>query len=322
VVRAEREKGRKEMEAAIEAKSLRKSYKTLTVLDDVSLSVQKGTVFALLGSNGAGKTTTINILTTLIRADGGTATVAGHDVAARPDKVRKEISLTGQFAAVDNTLTGRENLQLIGDLRHVRDSAKTAEGLLARFGLKDAADRGVSTYSGGMRRRLDIAMSLIGSPSVVFLDEPTTGFDPEARLEMWRTIREMVQGGTTVFLTTQYLDEADELADNIAILHQGKIVASGTAKELKRLAPGGLIELTFHDMEARDAAAKVLSGNPVQISDDTASLVITTDGSVAAVADVFGRLRDARIEPTEFTQKVATLDDVFLKITGGDGKDA
>ena len=245
------------MDNAIEVKSLSKSYKTLSVLEDVSFSVQRGTVFALLGSNGAGKTTTINILTTLIRADGGTATVAGHDVAARPDKVRKEISLTGQFAAVDNRLTGRENLLLIGDLRHVADPAKTATDLLRRFGLEEAADRSVSTFSGGMVRRLDIAMGLIGSPAVIFLDEPTTGFDPEARNEMWRTIRELAAGGTTVFLTTQYLDEADELADDIAVLHQGRIVASGTAGELKRLVPGGLIELTFHDEETRDAAAKV-----------------------------------------------------------------
>ena len=249
MVGAEREEGRKDMDSAIEARSLRKSYKTVPVLDDVSFSVQRGTVFALLGSNGAGKTTTINILTTLIKADGGAATVAGHDVASRPDKVREEISLTGQFAAVDNRLTGRENLRLIGALRHVADPAGTAADLLRRFGLEEAADRGVATYSGGMVRRLDIAMGLIGSPSVIFLDEPTTGFDPEARNEMWRTIRELAAGGTTVFLTTQYLDEADELADDIAVLHQGRIVAGGSAGELKKLVPGGLIELTFHDAD-------------------------------------------------------------------------
>ena len=309
------------MDNAIEAKSLRKSYKTLSVLDDVSFSVQRGTVFALLGSNGAGKTTTINILTTLIKADGGTATVAGHDVAARPEKVRKEISLTGQFAAVDNRLTGRENLLLIGDLRHVADSAKTAADLLRRFGLEEAADRSASTFSGGMRRRLDIAMGLIGSPAVIFLDEPTSGFDPEARNEMWRTIRELAEGGTTVFLTTQYLDEADELADDIAILHQGRIVASGTAGELKQLVPGGLIELTFHDEETRDAAAHVLGKSYAGLEGAGATLTITTDGSVAEVAGIFGGLRDARIEPTEFSQKVATLDDAFLKITGGSRED-
>ena len=304
------------MDAAIEVTSLSKSYKDVSVLKDVSFSVQRGTVFALLGSNGAGKTTTINILTTLIKADGGTATVAGHDVAANPGEVRNEISLTGQFAAVDDQLSGRENLVLIGDLRHVRNSAKTAAELLRRFGLEEAADRGVSTFSGGMRRRLDIAMSLIGSPAVVFLDEPTTGFDPEGRNEMWRTIRALAQGGTTVFLTTQYLEEADELADAIAVLHQGRIVASGTANELKKLVPGGLIELAFQDEERRDAAAKVLGGSYACTEGEGTTLTITSDGSVAEVASIFVGLRDAGIEPTEFAQKVATLDDVFLKIVG------
>jgi ABC-2 type transport system ATP-binding protein len=316
MVGVEREEGRKDMDAAIEARSLRKSYKTLSVLEDVSFSVQRGTVFALLGSNGAGKTTTINILTTLIRADGGTATVAGHDIAERPDKVREEISLTGQFAAVDSRLTGRENLLLIGDLRHVADPAGTAGDLLRRFGLEEAADRRVSTFSGGMLRRLDIAMGLIGSPAVMFLDEPTTGFDPEARNEMWRTIRELAEGGTTVFLTTQYLYEADELADDIAVLHRGRIVARGTAGELKQLVPGGLIELTFHDGETRDAAATELGRSYTCLEGAGATLTITTDGTVAEMAGIFAGLRDARIEPTEFSQKVATLDDAFLKITG------
>ena len=303
-------------EATIEVRSLSKSYKKVSVLSDVSFSVRKGTVFALLGSNGAGKTTTINILTTLIKADGGTATVAGYDVAARPDKVRGEISLTGQFAAVDDRLTGRENLLLIGDLRHVADSAQTAADLLLRFGLEDAADRGVATYSGGMRRRLDITMSLIGSPAVIFLDEPTTGFDPEARNEMWRTIRELADGGTTVFLTTQNLEEADELADDIAVLHQGRIVARGTASELKKLVPGGLVELTFADAATRDAAVRALGEHVPQADGRGATLTLTTDGSVTQVAGIFVALRDARIEPTQFAQEVATLDDVFLKITG------
>jgi ABC-2 type transport system ATP-binding protein len=304
------------MDNAIEARSLVKSFKDVAVLKDVSFSVRRGTVFALLGSNGAGKTTTINILTTLIKSDGGTATVAGHDVAARPDKVRSEISLTGQFAAVDDRLTGRENLRLIGDLRHVADPAGTATDLLRRFGLEEAADRGAATYSGGMRRRLDIAMGLIGSPAVMFLDEPTTGFDPEARNEMWRTIRELAASGTTVFLTTQHLDEADELADDIAILHQGRIVAGGTAGELKKLAPGGLIELTFHDEETRDHAARELRKSYACLEGAGATLTITTHGTVAEMAGIFAGLRDARIEPTEFSQKAATLDDAFLKIIG------
>jgi ABC-2 type transport system ATP-binding protein len=309
------------MDTAIEARSIKKSYKTLSVLDDVSFSVRRGTVFALLGSNGAGKTTIINILTTLIKADGGTATVAGHDIAAQPGRVRNQISLTGQFAAVDDRLTGRENLRLIGDLRHVADPARTAADLLRRFGLEEAADRRASTYSGGMRRRLDIAMGLIGSPAVVFLDEPTTGFDPEARNEMWRTIRELAAGGTTVFLTTQYLDEADELADDIAVLHQGRIVAGGTAGDLKKLVPGGLIELAFHDEATRDAAAQELGQSYACAEGAGATLSITTDGTVAEMAGIFAGLRDAGIEPTEFSQKVATLDDAFLKITGSGGEE-
>jgi ABC-2 type transport system ATP-binding protein len=188
--------------------------------------------------------------------------------------------------------------------------------------LEEAADRSVSTFSGGMRRRLDIAMSLIGTPSVIFLDEPTTGFDPEARNEMWRTIRQLAEGGTTVFLTTQYLEEADELADTIAVLHQGRIVASGTARELKGLVPGGLIELTFHDKQTRDAASQLLGSSYEWTEGEGPTLTITTDGSVAAEASIFVKLRDARIEPTEFSQKVATLDDVFLKITSGTNREA
>ena len=222
------------MQSAITVKNLTKSFKDTAVLKDVSFNVRGGEIFALLGSNGAGKTTTINILTTLMEADGGTATLNGFDVAKQSDEVRESISLTGQFAAVDDVLTARENLVLIGDLRHVQDPAQTAADLLEQFELVDAADRRAGTFSGGMRRRLDIAMSLIGSPSVIFLDEPTTGLDPEARNNMWQTIRTLNKKGTTIFLTTQYLDEADQLADTIAVLHKGKIVASGTASELKK----------------------------------------------------------------------------------------
>ena len=232
-----------------------KGYKGVPVLDDVSFTVERGTVFALLGANGSGKTTTINILTTLIPADGGTASVAGFDVAEQPAKVREQISLTGQFAAVDEVLTARENLVLMGELRHVADPGQTAADLLDKFDLVEAADRRLLTFSGGMRRRLDIAMSLVGDAPIVFFDEPTTGLDPKSRTDMWQTIRQLVDNGTTVFLTTQYLEEADHLADEIAILHGGRIVASGTPDELKATMPTGLVELEFGE-EGQLAAAQ------------------------------------------------------------------
>ncbi len=227
---------------SIQSKGLQKSYKKLHVLKGVDFEVVKGSIFALLGSNGAGKTTIVKILTTLLKQDGGTATVNNFDVAAKPDNVRQSISLTGQFAAVDEILTGQENLVMIARLRHLNNPSQVAEDLLKRFGLTDAADRRVSTYSGGMRRRLDIAMSLIGKPQVIFLDEPTNGLDPEARLEVWKTVKELANGGTTVFLTTQYLEEAEQLADRIAILHEGKIIANGTLAELKKLFPPAKVE--------------------------------------------------------------------------------
>ena len=224
-------------ETAIQVKGLKKSFKTTDVLKEVNFEVEKGSIFALLGSNGAGKTTIVKILTTLLKPDGGTAAVNGFDVAAKPDSVGQSISLTGQFAAVDEILTGRENLIMIAKLRHLKNPQQVADDLLKRFGLTDAADRRVSAYSGGMRRRLDIAMSLIGKPQLIFLDEPTTGLDPEARIEVWKTVKELTEGGTTVFLTTQYLEEAEQLADQIAILHEGRIIVSGTLEELKRLFP-------------------------------------------------------------------------------------
>ncbi|WP_042431242.1 ABC transporter ATP-binding protein [Faecalispora jeddahensis] len=230
------------MEKAIEVKGLKKSYKHLPVLKGVDFEVERGTIFALLGSNGAGKTTIVKILTTLLKPDGGTAVVNGFDVAAKPDDVRQSISLTGQFAAVDEILTGRENLIMIARLRHLENPRQIADDLLKRFGLTDAADRRVSTYSGGMRRRLDIAMSLIGKPQLIFLDEPTTGLDPEARIEVWKIVNELADGGTTVFLTTQYLEEAEQLADQIAILHEGRIIVSGTLEELKKLFPPAKVE--------------------------------------------------------------------------------
>jgi ABC-2 type transport system ATP-binding protein len=227
---------------AIAIAGLTKSYDDHAVLKGVDLSVPPGTIFALLGSNGAGKTTVVRILSTLLKADGGSAAVNGYDVATRPANVRESISLTGQFAAVDEILTGRENLVLVAQLRRLQDPGAIADGLLARFALTDAGGRRVATYSGGMRRRLDIAMSLIGNPSVLFLDEPTTGLDPQSRLEVWKTIQELAGQGTTVLLTTQYLDEAEQLADRIAILHEGQIIADGTLAELKQLLPPTKVE--------------------------------------------------------------------------------
>jgi len=227
---------------AIRVQGLEKSYQELHVLRGVDFDVARGSIFALLGSNGAGKTTVVRTLSTLLKADAGTASVNGFDVATQAAKVRESISLTGQFTAVDEILSGRENLVLVARLRHLKDAGRIADDLLARFSLADAAARKVSTYSGGMRRRLDIAMSLIGSPPVIFLDEPTAGLDPQARLEVWRAVKELAQGGTTVLLTTQYLNEAEQLADQIAILHEGRIIANGTLAELKQLLPPPKVE--------------------------------------------------------------------------------
>lgn len=227
---------------AISVNGLKKSFKTTEVLKNVDFQVRHGEIFALLGSNGAGKTTTVNILSTLLKQDGGTASVCGFDTANQPEKVRESISLTGQFAAVDGILTGRENLILIARLRDVENPEQVADGLLERFGLGKAAGKRVGTYSGGMTRRLDIAMSLVGTPPVIFLDEPTTGLDPEGRLEVWKTVKELADSGITILLTTQYLEEAEHLADNIAILHDGEIIASGTLAELKKLFPPAKVE--------------------------------------------------------------------------------
>ena len=229
-------------EVAIRTQDLWKSFQQTSVLQGVDLSVRRGEIFALLGSNGAGKTTTINILSTLLRPDRGTASVVGFDPSTQPEQVRETISLTGQFAAVDGILTGRENLVLVARLRAERHPAQVAESLLAQFGLTQAADKRVATYSGGMTRRLDIAMSLVGNPAVIFLDEPTTGLDPEGRREVWATIKKLADGGTTILLTTQYLDEAEHLAHRIAILHDGRIIAGGTMEELKQLLPPATIE--------------------------------------------------------------------------------
>ena len=305
---------------AIEVRNLAKGFKEVPVLDDVSFTVRRGTVFALLGANGSGKTTTINILTTLIKADGGTASVAGFDVAEQPSKVREQISLTGQFAAVDHLLTARENLVLMGELRHIADPRQTAADLLDKFDLNEAADRRLLTFSGGMRRRLDIAMSLVGDSPIIFFDEPTTGLDPMSRTDMWLTIRQLVENGTTVFLTTQYLEEADHLADEIAILHGGRIVASGTPDELKAKVPTGLVELEFGEEEQLSAAQRAL-GEQHEVSRTDSKLVVATTGSVAEMADMFIRLKDSGIEPTGFSRQLPTLDDVFFKFLDEDKED-
>jgi ABC-2 type transport system ATP-binding protein len=304
---------------AIAVRNLCKAYKNVPVLLDVTFTVASGTVFALLGANGSGKTTTINILTTLTRPDGGSAQVAGFDVATQPAQVREQISLTGQFAAVDYVLTARENLVLMGDLRHVPDPGQTAADLLARFDLEDAADRRLLTFSGGMRRRLDIAMSLVGEPPIIFFDEPTTGLDPQSRNDMWSTIRQLTERGTTVFLTTQYLDEADRLADEVAILHGGRIVAGGTPDELKAMVPAGLVELEFGEEGQLDEALRALGGEH-DVDREELRLVVATSGSVAEMAELFIRLKNSGIEPTTFSRQLPTLDDVFFSILDEEGE--
>lgn len=302
-------------ETAIQVKDLRKTFKDTQVLKGVGFKVRRGQIFALLGSNGAGKTTTIKILCTLLRPDGGSATVCGYDVMRNPDKVRESISLTGQNAAVDNVLTGRENLRLIGKLRHLNDANKQADELLKRFDLMEAADRRVATYSGGMRRRLDLAMGLLGTPSVVFLDEPTTGLDPQSRIAMWDSIKDLGSSGITVLLTTQYLEEAEQLADQIAILNEGKIVAHGTAAELKKLLPAGHIELKFHSAKDLQHAKELLQDESASLDEQNQVLIVTTDGSIRHMTRILSRLESA-VQVAEFSQKQPTLEDVFLTVIG------
>jgi ABC-2 type transport system ATP-binding protein len=299
----------------IETRGLRKAFGDHVVLAGIDLNVAEGTIFALLGPNGAGKTTMVHILSTLIKADGGEARVAGHDVAREPDAVRAAIGVTGQFSAVDNLLTGEENLLLLADLHHLGRSEgwKRAAALLERFDLVDAARKTPATYSGGMRRRLDLAMTLIGDPRIIFLDEPTTGLDPRSRHTVWQIIRDLVASGVTIFLTTQYLDEADELADRIAVLDQGKLVAQGTPDELKRLIPGGHIRLQFADASGLESAARTL-GEAVR-DDNELTLQVPTDGSVRSIKALLDRLDDQSIDVNEFSVHTPDLDDVFFAIT-------
>ncbi|WSL65776.1 ATP-binding cassette domain-containing protein [Kitasatospora herbaricolor] len=303
--------------AAVSAVGLRKSYGDKTVLDGIDLRIPAGSVFALLGPNGAGKTTAVKILSTLITADGGQAQVAGHDLATAPQAVRAAIGVTGQFSAVDGLITGEENMLLMADLHHLTkaEGRRVAADLLERFDLTDAAKKPASTYSGGMKRRLDIAMTLVGDPRIIFLDEPTTGLDPRSRHTMWQIIRNLVAGGVTVFLTTQYLEEADELADRIAVLNDGRIAAEGTADELKRLIPGGHVRLRFTDPAGYRAAALALG--EVTRDDESLTLQIPSDGSQRDLRAVLDRLDSAGVEADELTVHTPDLDDVFFALTGG-----
>ncbi|MEU2116350.1 ATP-binding cassette domain-containing protein [Streptomyces sp. NPDC016459] len=301
--------------AAVSAIGLRKSYGDKTVLDGIDLRIPAGSVFALLGPNGAGKTTVVKILSTLVTADGGQAQVAGHDLATAPQAVRAAIGVTGQFSAVDGLITGEENMLLMADLHHLpkAEGRRVTAELLARFDLADAARKPASTYSGGMKRRLDIAMTLVGDPRVIFLDEPTTGLDPRSRHTMWQIIRELVTTGVTVFLTTQYLEEADQLADRIAVLHQGTIAAEGTAEQLKRLVPGGHVRLRFTTPATYRSAATTL--HDATRHDDDLTLQLPSDGSQRNLRTILDRLDTAHIEADELTVHTPDLDDVFFALT-------
>jgi len=301
---------------AIEATGLRKSYGEKLVLGGIDLTVPEGTTFALLGPNGAGKTTAVNILSTLIGADGGDVRVAGHDVAREPDAVRDVIGVTGQFSAVDGLLTGEENLALMADLRHLdrTEGRRRSAELLERFDLVDAARKPTVTYSGGMRRRLDLAMTLIGNPRIIFLDEPTTGLDPRSRRDVWKIIRTLVAAGVTVFLTTQYLEEADQLADRIALLDHGRLIAQGTPEQLKRLVPGGHVVLRFTDHSGLERAARLFEASTRD--DDALTLQVPSDGTVRSLRALLDRLDRASVEVEELSVHTPGLDDVFLALTG------
>ncbi|MBQ1072929.1 ATP-binding cassette domain-containing protein [Micromonospora sp. C31] len=302
--------------AAITVAALRKSYGGQVVLDGIDLTVAAGTIFALLGPNGAGKTTTVQILSTLIGADSGEARVAGHDVAREPDAVRAAIGVTGQFSAVDGLLTGEENLRLMADLHHLprAEGRQRARSLLRMFDLVEAAGKPVASYSGGMRRRLDLAMGLVGRPRVVFLDEPTTGLDPRSRQAMWQIVRDLVADGVTIFLTTQYLEEADQLADRIAVLDHGRLVAQGSAAELKRLVPGGHVSLRFADQAAFDTAVRVLPEQSRKAADLT--LHVPGDGGVRSLRDLLDLLDSRSVAVESLSVHTPDLDDVFLALTG------
>ncbi|HEX9035175.1 MAG TPA: ATP-binding cassette domain-containing protein [Streptosporangiaceae bacterium] len=304
------------MTSAITATGLRKSFGGKAVLDGIDLAVAAGTTFSLLGPNGAGKTTVVQIMSTLVHADAGEVRVAGHDVARDPGAVRAAIGVTGQFSAVDNLLTGGENLLLMADLHHLgrAEGRRRAAALLVQFDLADAARKIAATYSGGMLRRLDLAMTLIGDPRIIFLDEPTTGLDPSSRRMMWQTIRELVADGVTIFLTTQQLDEADALADRIAVLDHGKVVAAGSPDELKRSIPGAHVRLRFADTAEIEAAERALGG--AFRHDDPLTLEVPSDGGAIAVRTLLNRLGDTAAAIDEVSVHTPDLDDVFFALTG------
>ena len=320
------QKGRLRMTQAIRAEGLVKKYGDVTALDGIDLAVPEGTVLGLLGPNGAGKTTAVRIFATLLRADAGFAEVGGIDVRKHPDQVRRIIGLTGQYAGVDEYLTGRENLKMVGSLYHLRSEAvkKRASELLERFDLVDAADRPLNTYSGGMRRRLDLAASLVARPSIIFLDEPTTGLDPRSRLELWSVIEELVRDGATVLLTTQYLDEADQLANNIVVIDHGRVIAEGSADELKDQVGGDRVEIVVQDVAqlgaAQEALALLASGAATSDS-DRRSVTVPVSGGTGTMLDALRSLDAAGVKLEDIALRRPTLDDVFLSLTGHAAED-
>jgi ABC-2 type transport system ATP-binding protein len=306
---------------AVAVAGLRKSFGDKVVLDGIDLQVAEGTIFALLGPNGAGKTTMVQILSTLIGADAGEVAVGGHDLGQEPDAVREVIGVTGQFSAVDNLLTGEENLLLMADLRHLEraEGRRRAAELLERFDLAEAGGKPAGTYSGGMRRRLDLAMTLVGEPRIIFLDEPTAGLDPRSRRTMWQLIRELVAGGVTIFLTTQYLEEADQLADQVAVLDHGRLIAEGAPDALKRHVPGGHVRLQFADLQGLESAARALGTSTRD--DDALTLQIPSDGGVRSLRAMLDRLDGASVEVDSLSVHTPDLDDVFLALTGQPDKE-
>lgn len=303
---------------AVSAKKIKKSFGKVEVLKGIDLQVERGTILALLGPNGAGKTTMVRILSTLIQADSGEASIEGHDVFNNPDIVRGFIGLTGQYAAIDEYLTGYENLQMMGRLYHLSrsDAKKRANELMEQFDLTEAAGRAAKTYSGGMRRRLDLAASLIATPPVIFLDEPTTGLDPRSRLAMWDIIKQLVKEGATILLTTQYLDEADQLADKIVVIDDGKVIAEGTADELKNKVGKERIELSFKNDADFQSAKDIVKGKTVQAHPEDRSLSIANDGGVSALKNMLEKLEIAKVKVEGLSLHKPTLDDVFLNLTG------